>query len=530
MLTYLLLIRKRPSPLDWQWVHTPPLYTPHAIWLCCPDQDDNTTSVVKSAQTARTDRKWSRGNGGHGTQLKELIATKEAVIGAVWRRLQRRCWLAASFTQGPPHSVLVRHERGKDMSLYGTMRTGVSGMNAQANRLSTVADNIANANTTGYKKASTQFSSLILPATGGAYNSGGVTTDVRYSISSQGNFTYTTSPTDLAIQGGGFFIVQGSDGQEYMTRAGAFTPMADGTLRNSAGYTLMGYPYSSTEDPTIVINGFSGLEEINLSSGDLSVKPSESGYLNVNLPSNEEDGFSKATSLVAYDSLGNTHKLDFAYTKVGTLPGPPPTSEWELEVSYTDPTSGTKTQLLTPTSPATLTFGSDGKLTTPHAISTAELTIGGGVLSSLDITIGGNDKGTTQLAADFAASGDIDGIGPSKVAGYEIDDDGTVYLKYENGDLAPKYRIAMASVPSPDNLKPLPGNVYSQSPDSGVVTMGYPGNSGLGTIISGALEDSNVDIAEELTSMIESQRNYTANSKVFQTGSELMEVLVNLKR
>jgi flagellar hook protein FlgE len=215
---------------------------------------------------------------------------------------------------------------------------------------------------------------------------------------------------------------------------------------------------------------------------------------------------------------------------VGTLPGPPPTSEWELEVSYTDPTSGTKTQLLTPTSPATLTFGSDGKLTTPHAISTAELTIGGGVLSSLDITIGGNDKGTTQLAADFAASGDIDGIGPSKVAGYEIDDDGTVYLKYENGDLAPKYRIAMASVPSPDNLKPLPGNVYSQSPDSGVVTMGYPGNSGLGTIISGALEDSNVDIAEELTSMIESQRNYTANSKVFQTGSELMEVLVNLKR
>ena len=413
------------------------------------------------------------------------------------------------------------------MSLYGTMRTGVSGMNAQANRLSTVADNIANANTTGYKKASTQFSSLILPTTGGAYNSGGVTTDVRYSISAQGTFTYTTSATDLAINGKGFFIVTGSDGVEYLTRAGAFTVMDDGTLRNSAGFTLMGYEYSSTEDPTIVINGFAGLSEINLASGDLSVKASESGYLNVNLPANEEDGYSKATSLVAYDSLGNTRKLDFTYTKVGVTAGPPPTTQWDLRVSYTDPETGTETELLAPT---TLTFGSDGKLQTPESITTDAMTIGGAELNALEISIGGNAKGTTQLAAAFAASGDIDGIGPSGVSGYEISDDGIVYLKYENGDMAPKYRIAMANVQSPDNLKPLPGNIYSQSSDSGVIVMGYAGNGGFGTILSGALEDSNVDIGEELTAMIESQRNYTANSKVFQTGSELMEVLVNLKR
>lgn len=413
------------------------------------------------------------------------------------------------------------------MSLYGTMRTGVSGMNAQANRLSTVADNIANANTTGYKKASTQFSSLILPTTGGAYNSGGVNTDVRYSISAQGTFTYTTSTTDLAINGKGFFIVQGTDGVEYLTRSGAFTPMNDGTLRNSAGFTLMGYPYSSTEDPTIVINGFAGLSEINLASGDLSVEASKAGYLNVNLPSNEDDGFSKATSLVAYDSLGNTRKLDFNYTKIGTTAGPPPVSTWELEVNYTDPETGTTTQLLAPT---TLTFDSSGALVSPMDITTDELLIDGAILNGLEISIGGAGGGSTQLAASFAARGDIDGIGPSGVAGYEISDDGIVYLKYENGDLAPKYRIAMANVQSPDNLKPLAGNVYSQSPDSGVIIMGYPGNGGYGSIISGALEDSNVDIAEELTSMIESQRNYTANSKVFQTGSELMEVLVNLKR
>lgn len=423
------------------------------------------------------------------------------------------------------------------MSLYGTMRTGVSGMNAQANRLSTVADNIANANTTGYKKASTQFSSLILPTTGGAYNSGGVTTDVRYSISSQGTFSYTTSATDLAINGKGFFIVQGGDGVEYLTRAGAFTPMSDGTLRNSAGFTLMGYPYSSTEDPTIVINGFAGLSPINLASGELNVQASESGYLHVNLPSNEAHPYTKSTSLVAYDSLGNTRKLDFNYSTTAT-PG-----EWELSVTYTDPDTGDVYDMLDPagatviTPPATaatqaLAFDTDGKLAppSPETIATQSLGIGGAILNGLSISIGGTSGGSTQLAASFAAKGDIDGIGPSGVAGYEISDDGIVYLKYENGDLVPKYRIAMADVQSPDNLKPLAGNVYSQSNDSGVIVMGYAGNNGYGSIISGALEDSNVDIAEELTNMIESQRNYTANSKVFQTGSELMDVLVNLKR
>ena len=188
------------------------------------------------------------------------------------------------------------------MSLSGMMRTGASGMNAQASRLGTVADNIANSNTTGYKKASTQFSSLILPAGGGAYNSGGVIPQTRYSISEAGTYTNTTSVTDLAIKGEGFFIVQGTDGVEYLTRAGAFTVQADGTLLNSAGFTLMGYPYSSTADPTIVINGFAGLEPVVLSADTLTAQASASGELGGNLPGNEPVGFSKPTSLVAYDS------------------------------------------------------------------------------------------------------------------------------------------------------------------------------------------------------------------------------------
>lgn len=409
------------------------------------------------------------------------------------------------------------------MSLYGTMRTGVSGMNAQSNRLSTVADNIANSSTVGYKKASVQFSSMILPTTNGAYNSGGVETDVRYSISSQGTFSYTTSTTDLAINGDGFFIVKGDDGTPYMTRAGSFVLQDDGTLKNTAGYTLQGYPYDSDIDPTIVVNGFDGLEPVDLSGSGISAVRSLTGTLNVNLPNSAEVGVAadiKKTSLTVFDSQGSSRLIDFTYEKTND-------NEWEVTAVERD----TGTQVLTP--PVVLQFDANGQLTSPvpaelqldpYTVDGAEV---GDPANGILISIGD----TTQLASDFSVQlGKVDGNAASKVKGYEIDDKGIVSIAYDNGDLVPTFRVALASVQSPDNLNPVAGNMYTQSNDSGVVILGYAGSSGFGTILSGALEDSNVDVAEELTAMIESQRNYTANSKVFQTGSELMEVLVNLKR
>ncbi|MCA1370927.1 flagellar hook protein FlgE [Bradyrhizobium sp. BRP14] len=405
------------------------------------------------------------------------------------------------------------------MSLYGTMRTGVSGMNAQSNRLSTVAENIANANTTGYKRASTEFSSMILPSSNGAYNSGGVQTQVRYSISEQGATTFTTSASDLAIDGGGFFIVEAANGQEYLTRAGAFVPDSEGNLVNAAGFTLMGYEYEAGVDPTVVVNGFDGLTKVNLASEGLIAAGSTTGSMGANLPSGAAVGDISTTSLVVYDSQGNTRILDFNYEKTGA-------NAWTLEI--VDRTTGSP--LTVP--PATLTFNAAGDLTTSPATVVAD----GALISPLGtganlaaITI--DFSKTTQLGTSFQADGGtIDGNAPSKVAGYQIDSDGIVYIKYENGKLDPRYRIALANVQSPDKLRPESGNVYSQGVDSGVIITGFAGSGDFGEILSGALESSNVDIAEELTAMIESQRNYTANSKVFQTGSELLEVLVNLKR
>jgi len=406
------------------------------------------------------------------------------------------------------------------MSLYGMMRTGGSGMNAQANRLGTVAENIANANTTGYKRASTEFSSLILPTSNGSYNSGGVETKIRYSVSEQGATTYTTSDTDLAISGGGFFIVSGESGSNFLTRAGAFTADGDGNLVNAAGYTLMGYEYEEGVDPTVVVNGFDGLTKVNLSSDGLIASGSTTGSMGANLNSADEVGVTdpSTTSLSVFDSQGNARLLDFTYTKTAD-------NTWTLEVTDREnpaPALGT----------ANLVFNADGSLaaTSDTSVTTTAitgLTGTGADLASLTIDL----SATTQLGYKFNPDGgSIDGNAPSKVTGFQIDDEGIVYVEYENGDLDPRYRVALANVESPDNLVPQSGNVYSQGVDSGVIVTGFAGSGDFGSIQSGALEGSNVDIANELTAMIESQRSYTANSKVFQTGADLLDVLVNLKR
>jgi len=137
----------------------------------------------------------------------------------------------------------------------------------------------------------------------------------------------------------------------------------------------------------------------------------------------------------------------------------------------------------------------------------------------------------TQFASAFSpGEGKIDGNAPSPISDVEIGGDGVVTAVYQDGGRRPIYQLALATVPAIDRLQPQNGNVYLPTTDSGVVTIGFAETASFGVIYSGALESSNVDIASELTEMIESQRVYTANSKVFQTGSDLMDVLINLKR
>ena len=231
--------------------------------------------------------------------------------------------------------------------------------------------------------------------------------------------------------------------------------------------------------------------------------------------------YSHKSSLVAYDNLGGEVLLDFYYTKTAA-------DTWEVTVyDRAGATPGTSFPYGSPAlATTTLTFDplNQGLLAAASATDIS-LTVPGGAALTVDLS------DMTQLDYSFTVQyADVNGNSPSAVNDVVISEDGTIYAKQDSGELEPLYRIALASVSSPDKLQPLAGNVYQQGVDSGVITTGFAGSGGFGQIVSGALESSNVDMAQELTDMIASQRSYTANSKVFQTGSDLMDVLVNLKR
>ena len=401
------------------------------------------------------------------------------------------------------------------MSLYGVLRSGVSGMNAQSNKLGTVAENVQNSATTGYKRASTEFQSLILESGEGNYNPGGVQTKVRYSIGDQGAISYTTSDTDLAISGDGFFVVADANGSPLLTRAGNFViDGPSGNLKNAAGFRLMGYSLAGgPANPAL--NSLNEMVPVNIKSLGMQAKASTSGTFAGNLPYMPVGGdpadYVKKSSLMTFDRVGQSVKLDI------DIVGTPPTAAgtmgtYNVSISANGTVLGTRT----------LTFNPDGQLlTTPPSMG---VTIPNGETFTL------NMAGMTQLAGEYDVKGTANGNAPSAVKDTEFASDGTVYAVFEDGTRVSAYRIPLATVPSPDNLHPVAGNAFEATATSGGYQVGFPETGAFGTLSAGALEASNVDIGTELTSMIEAQTAYTANSKVFQTGSELLDVLMNLKR
>lgn len=417
------------------------------------------------------------------------------------------------------------------MSLYGLMRTSVSGMNAQANRLATVADNIANAGTIGYKRATAEFSTYVLGQNSGEYNSGAVNTVLRSEVSRQGALRSTNSATDLAISGQGFFVVQNASGQNLLTRAGNFQVDSEGNLVNAAGNYLLGYDIQQTGAAPLA-NGFAGLVPINVGLVELQATATTESEVTANLPANADvqtgplpssndpnAEYAGKTSLLVYDSLGNEKIVDAYFSKTGA-------EQWEVTAyDRDDATNGGFPYSSGPLATDTLQFDPlTGTLTgaSPNSLS---INMPDTTVIELDLSA------STQLGADFQVlSAAANGSPPGTIDRVEVGGDGTVYGIFQSGYTVPIYQLALANVQSPNNLQQLPGNTYAVTIDSGDVVVGRPEDSGYGSIVASALEESNVDMASELTLMIESQRSYSANSKVFQTGSDLMDVLINLKR
>ena len=429
---------------------------------------------------------------------------------------------------------------GAAMGIYSAMRTSLSGMTAQSSKLSTISDNIANQSTTGYKRASTEFATFVTGSGHGSYDSGSVTTSVRYSISQQGAKQYTTSAFDLMIDGNGFFPVADAGGSLAYTRSGSFVPIVRlveteaGTkqavtrLVNPAGFELLGRKLNADGTPS----GTSSLAPIELPSGELKPNASKSGVFKANLPVSTsvrapwtppvgtlpaEGTYDLKTSIVTYDPLGTKVTLDVYLAKTGG-------NEWQAAIY--DSGSASRPASLLGTS--TITFdpltgkGSGGTLSfdIPHATEA-----GATFPFTLDLT------GMTQVSAPYTVyKAEADGNTASALEGFEVSADGTLYEVYSDGTRNPSYQIQIASFDSPDHLSTEPGNVYRETQGSGDVKYGTAASAGYGTVNSGTLEASNVDLGNELAEMIQSQSAYTANSKVFQTGSELLDVLINLKR
>ncbi|MGD0762194.1 MAG: flagellar hook protein FlgE [Roseiarcus sp.] len=417
------------------------------------------------------------------------------------------------------------------------MGAAVSGMLSDTNWLSTISQNVSNANTTGYKNVETEFSTLVDQAGGAADSLAGVASSIRALNSLQGSVVGTSTTTDLAIQGEGYFVVSDTSGALYLTRNGSFVPDAEGNLVNSAGYYLMGNIAGSGQADAVPT------QKVNVTAkGDLPT-PTTAGTLSVNLPSTAtvvttaadlpsanpsaaNVSYTDETSVTAYDNLGGAHTINVYLTNTGvsTTGTNKGDDTWEITAydaadaaasggfPYSSAALATETLSFSPTT-GKLTIGSPFNIPVPN-----------GQTLALDVS------GTTQLAASFSVNTNTtNGNAPSSLKGVTISADGTLDFQYSDGASNAAYDIPLANVASPDSLTALNGNVYQANQNSGSIVYATAGTGGLGSIVSSSLEDSTVDIATELTQMIEAQSAYQANSKVFQTGADLLDILNNLK-
>jgi flagellar hook protein FlgE len=296
----------------------------------------------------------------------------------------------------------------------------------------------------------------------------------------------------------------------------------------------MGYD-ARTGSNNGVSNGTAGLTAVNFGGfASLQANATTTGKMYVNFPSTASvvagsdlpstnsatAKYTGKSSLVVYDSLGNQVTLDIYSSKSAD-------GTWEVAVynrADADSTSGGFPYANPAMTTQTLNFDSNGQFSSGSATSVT-VAVPNGSNMTIDLSQ------STQLSSSYTVfSATANGNAPSEVDHIDIDNTGEIYAIFKNGERVLAYNIPLAKVPSPDNLTPATGNVYSISSTSGDILVGTPNKGGFGSLVSGALEQSTVDLGSELTSMIESQRNYTANSKVFQTGSELIDVLINLKR
>ncbi len=419
-----------------------------------------------------------------------------------------------------------------------SFNTALSGLNASSNALNVVGNNIANANTIGFRSSSATFADVFANQYGARLNGAGNSLQIGNGVRigaihtnfEQGSLNESGSPLHAAIQGTGFFVIRNNDGSAGYTRAGDFTVNNQGFLVASNGGQVQGYQAQNG-----VIPPGAPLTALQIPIGQtLPPQVTSTGTFRMNLNSSSATGAQFHAPMQVFDSLGAQHTLDLTFTRqadgsfqmTGTLDGNNPVQ------TSVDGGAASAT-------PVSFTFDSNGQLTTPTTLSIIpdQTQLGGAVLPSIDIVLRETNADGTPGAFNITSFANIsaiaattqNGYSPGELNGAGIDQNGNIYGIYSNGESRILGQYALANFSSNEGLGRIGGNMFAETIGSGQPTIGAPGSGGRGLLTGGYVEASNVNITNEFIGLIEAQRGFQANSRVIttlnQTFQDLLQVI-----
>ncbi len=415
------------------------------------------------------------------------------------------------------------------MSFY----TSLTGLNAAQTELSVTSNNIANSSTTSFKRSDAEFGDIFasssLQRSASGVGSGSVLLGINQQFS-QGNIESSSNALDLAVTGDGFFPIKTSDGSELFTRNGGFMLNDSNLLVNSEGHTLQVHPLDAATNASNFNQATIGLEV----KRDLPATPTTTVGLDIKLPMagtaigggaaidiTDSTTYNETQTFSLYDDAGEPYTATVYYQKTAddTDDGLGNIQDlWTADIYIGDATA--------PAATTNIVFNSvSGALETPLA----DLTLAPSVLDSRSNPITLSMSAASHGKGFQVVSQDQNGLAGGSLVSVDVGSDGLVTSTYSNGQQLAAGRINLANFSSPEGLRQDGGTKYSVTVSSGEVSYGEAGSAGFGTIRSGALERSNVDLTAELIDLISAQRNFQANAKAIETSSTLTSTIINMR-
>ena len=397
----------------------------------------------------------------------------------------------------------------------------ITGMNAASKQLDVIGNNIVNSATVGFKSASISFADIYAGSKVGM----GVKVAAVMQNFNDGTTTSTNNSLDVAISGNGFFRLVDSSGQVYYTRNGQFQLDAERNIISVDGLQLTGY--LATGNPPEIQQG-TAPGPLKISQEMLNATATSKASLQTNLNSNstipsrtpvnatDADSFNYSTTITTYDSLGNQRNVQLFYVKTAD-------NQWDVHYLDSSDPSATLQRL------GAMEFDSSGKLISEPNMTININGLNGSANNSFTLSLANSTQQNMGKEVGSIKTPIVDGYAPGDLVGYTINDDGTIHGVYSNQQTMLLGQIVMADFANANGLESAGNNNWRSTLNSGAEVLGSANTGTFGSLTSGAVESSNVDMSQELVNMIVAQRNYQSNSQTIKTQDQILNTLVNLR-